>query len=294
MRQRPDPPGRPGATPAATTTPSRRRGQPAAGRRPGRARSCSSGAIPGSNGRSCATCHVLAEDTTLRPASVSARLPANPDDPLFNRLDADDPDAAGADLRAPEEGPGARGAAAARQHGRHRRRGQRGHPARPQDLRLARGPHRGQHRLHRALPVRRARAHAAGAGARRAITSHSEGPEVPPQRLDRVADFQRGIFTSPRARFVSRAARPRACPLEQDPRARGLHAADRAGAARPRGLQDRLPGLPRLGHHRPHRQPRGARLLLRGAQARRQRALRGGARRGPGAGARSRAPTSRS
>src|SRR5262245_41122468 len=45
----------------------------------------------GSNGRSCATCHVLAENTTLRPESVAARLAANPADPLFNRLDADDP-----------------------------------------------------------------------------------------------------------------------------------------------------------------------------------------------------------
>src|SRR5438128_92235 len=51
-------------------------------------------AFPHTNGRACATCHVLEEDTTLRPASVEARLRANPRDPLFNRLDADDPTAA--------------------------------------------------------------------------------------------------------------------------------------------------------------------------------------------------------
>jgi cytochrome c peroxidase len=44
-----------------------------------------------SNGRSCSTCHVLNEHTVLTPANVSARLAANPADPLFNRIDADDP-----------------------------------------------------------------------------------------------------------------------------------------------------------------------------------------------------------
>src|SRR5689334_11013904 len=50
-------------------------------------------AFPHTNGRACATCHVLDEGTTLRPASVEARWRANPRDPLFNRLDADDPTA---------------------------------------------------------------------------------------------------------------------------------------------------------------------------------------------------------
>src|SRR5687767_14194565 len=31
-------------------------------------------AFPGSNGRACATCHVLSESTTLTPANVEARL----------------------------------------------------------------------------------------------------------------------------------------------------------------------------------------------------------------------------
>jgi cytochrome c peroxidase len=46
------------------------------------------------NDRSCSTCHVLAEHTVLTPANVSARLAANPADPLFNPIDADDPLAA--------------------------------------------------------------------------------------------------------------------------------------------------------------------------------------------------------
>jgi cytochrome c peroxidase len=36
-----------------------------------------------------------------------------------------------------------------------------------------------------------------------AITAHSEGPEVDGDDLERIADFQRGVFSSPRARFVS-------------------------------------------------------------------------------------------
>src|SRR5207253_10456392 len=36
-----------------------------------------------------------------------------------------------------------------------------------------------------------------------ALRAHSEGPEVPAHVLDRVADFQRGVFSSPRAKLVS-------------------------------------------------------------------------------------------
>ena len=51
-------------------------------------------ALPGTNGRSCATCHVREDHTGLTTAHVAATLAANPADPLFNRLDADDPLAA--------------------------------------------------------------------------------------------------------------------------------------------------------------------------------------------------------
>ncbi len=50
-------------------------------------------ALPGTNGRACATCHVGAQHFTLSPADVAARLAANPSDPLFNPIDADNPTA---------------------------------------------------------------------------------------------------------------------------------------------------------------------------------------------------------
>jgi len=50
--------------------------------------------FPNTNGRSCATCHVLDDDTTLKPAHVEALRAHRPSDPLFNPIDADDPEAA--------------------------------------------------------------------------------------------------------------------------------------------------------------------------------------------------------
>jgi cytochrome c peroxidase len=51
-------------------------------------------ALPRTNGRSCATCHVESDHFALTPAHVVALLAQNPADPLFNRIDADDPAAA--------------------------------------------------------------------------------------------------------------------------------------------------------------------------------------------------------
>jgi len=48
-------------------------------------------ALPHTNGRACATCHIEADHFALTPAHVAA---AAPTDPIFNRIDADDPDAA--------------------------------------------------------------------------------------------------------------------------------------------------------------------------------------------------------
>jgi mono/diheme cytochrome c family protein len=47
-------------------------------------------ALPHTNGRSCATCHVASDHFALTPAHVAA---ADPSDALFNAIDADDPDA---------------------------------------------------------------------------------------------------------------------------------------------------------------------------------------------------------
>lgn len=46
------------------------------------------------NGRSCLSCHVDDKHFVLLPSDVQSRLAANPNDPLFNPIDADDPTAA--------------------------------------------------------------------------------------------------------------------------------------------------------------------------------------------------------
>lgn len=50
--------------------------------------------LSGTNGRSCATCHVETEHFSLSPQHVAALYAKNPHDPLFNPIDADDPTAA--------------------------------------------------------------------------------------------------------------------------------------------------------------------------------------------------------
>jgi cytochrome c peroxidase len=51
------------------------------------------GAFPGSNGRSCASCHVPDDGFALTPDHVARLLETNPSDPLFAAIDADDPTA---------------------------------------------------------------------------------------------------------------------------------------------------------------------------------------------------------
>jgi cytochrome c peroxidase len=51
-------------------------------------------ALPGTNGRSCATCHVPGGHYALSIADVAARFAEDPGDPLFNPIDADYPGAA--------------------------------------------------------------------------------------------------------------------------------------------------------------------------------------------------------
>ncbi|HEU4408763.1 MAG TPA: cytochrome c peroxidase, partial [Polyangiaceae bacterium] len=46
--------------------------------------------VPGGNGRSCATCHDPTKSFTITPAQAEARFQANPNDPLFRSIDADD------------------------------------------------------------------------------------------------------------------------------------------------------------------------------------------------------------
>src|SRR5262245_19386819 len=46
-----------------------------------------------SNGRACGTCHVKGEHRALSPANVETRFAANPNEPLFRAIDADNPTA---------------------------------------------------------------------------------------------------------------------------------------------------------------------------------------------------------
>lgn len=48
-------------------------------------------AFPGTNGRSCTSCHVPEDNFTLTPDHVTRLFETNPNDPLFAAIDADDP-----------------------------------------------------------------------------------------------------------------------------------------------------------------------------------------------------------
>jgi cytochrome c peroxidase len=160
-------------------------------------------AIPGSNGRSCATCHVLEEDTTLLPARVTERLEANPADPLFNRLDADDPDAPVLSYENLKKGlvrvvlplPDNMDLIDAA-----------GRVISPPDRKVSvwRGVPTVANTALTAPYQLDGREATLQAQAQNAVINHSEGPpSLPMSGLDKVAVFQRGLFTSERAWFVS-------------------------------------------------------------------------------------------
>lgn len=159
-------------------------------------------ALPDTNGRSCATCHTLDEHTVLLPASVEARLAANPQDPLFHPLDADDPDAAVLTFE-------------------HLKKGlvrvvlslpdnmdvidEEGDVITPADRMIA---------VWRGVPsiadtamggpyLYDGRADALEEQAQAAIFDHSEGGTIAFSQLAKIADFERSVFSSPRARFVA-------------------------------------------------------------------------------------------
>jgi cytochrome c peroxidase len=162
-------------------------------------------AFPGTNGRSCATCHVPEENFTLTPAHVERVLKKNPKDPLFSAIDADDPTAKTltfehlkkglirvgltlpANMDSIDEG---------------------GNVTTPPDRRIF---------VWRAVPSiadvaltapyqldgREATLEQQAQGA---VSSHSEGGTVSRKELERIADFERTVFSSERARWVARGA----------------------------------------------------------------------------------------
>ncbi|WP_240486672.1 cytochrome c peroxidase [Hyalangium minutum] len=158
--------------------------------------------FPGTNGRSCASCHVPENHFTLTPDHVARLLETNPDDPLFNAIDADDPTAETLTFE-------------------HLKKGlvrvwltlpdtmdlidDEGNVTTPPDRRLF---------VWRAVPSIADTAMSAPfqldgrmatleEQAQAAITGHSEGGTVSASELERIAAFQRDVFSSNRARTVA-------------------------------------------------------------------------------------------
>jgi cytochrome c peroxidase len=160
-------------------------------------------AFPGTNGRSCASCHVREDHTGLTPAHVTALLAEDPSDPLFNPIDADDPLAAVPTYE-------------------HLKKGLvrvilnlpdnmdlidfAGNVVTPPDRTLA---------VWRAVPSVENTAITAPyqydgrkttlqEQAQAAIIDHSQGGQVAAKKLDAIAEFQEGLFTSNRAKKVAK------------------------------------------------------------------------------------------
>jgi cytochrome c peroxidase len=157
-------------------------------------------AFAGTNGRSCATCHVPEDHFGLTPAHVAATLAANPSDPLFNPIDADDPTASVLTWEHLKKGLVRVTITIADN----------------MDLLDPLGnvlPDRTVS-VWRAVPTIENSAITAPyqydgrkgtlqAQAQGAITAHSQGPIVPTADLDAIADFQKDQFTSNRAKKVA-------------------------------------------------------------------------------------------
>jgi len=159
--------------------------------------------LPSTNGRACATCHVLEDDTTLKPEHVARLLREDPGNPLFDRLDADDPDAPLLTFEHLEKGLVRVGLQLADNvdvidvEGRVITRPDRqifvwrGVPT------VANTAFTGPYQADGREPTLEQQA-------RSAILSHSAGDEVAAKQLRRIAAFEQSTFSSPRAWFVSR------------------------------------------------------------------------------------------
>jgi cytochrome c peroxidase len=158
--------------------------------------------FPGTNGRACASCHVPTDNFTLTPAHVTKLFETNPSDPLFNAIDADDPDAEPLTFE-------------------HLKKGLvRVTLTLPDNVDLIDDegsvitpPERTMF-VWRAVPSIADTAltapfqldgHAATLEqqALGAITGHSEGGKVPQSQLELIAEFERSVFSSERARAVA-------------------------------------------------------------------------------------------
>jgi cytochrome c peroxidase len=160
-------------------------------------------AFPGTNGRSCASCHVVEEHTSLHPEHVAALLASNPSDPLFNPIDADDPTAAVPTYE-------------------HLKKGLvrvvldlppnmdlidlDGNVVTPPDRTVAvwRGVPGVENAAITAPYQYDGRKTTLQQQAQGAITAHSQGGSVSARDLDAIAEFQQGLFSSKRAEKVAK------------------------------------------------------------------------------------------
>lgn len=156
----------------------------------------------GSNGRACATCHVPEDDFTLTPAHVARLLETNPKDPLFSAIDADEPTAKTLTFE-------------------HLKKGlvrvwltvpdnvdlidDEGNVTTPSDRKLFvwRGVPSIEDSALTAPFQRDGRMATLEEQAQGAITGHSEGGKALATELERIAEFERGVFSSDRARSVA-------------------------------------------------------------------------------------------
>jgi cytochrome c peroxidase len=186
-----------------------------------------SDALDHTNGRSCASCHVLTDHGVLAPDHVAE---ADPGDPLFDRIDADDPAAVTPQFEHLAHGlvrvtlnlpPGMDVIDAA------------GHVITRADrtLDVWRGVPTIENVAITAPYQLDGRISNLRDQAQAAITSHSQGPIEPTAILDAMARFERTQFSSPRATFVAALA-ALGVPLAEIPipeRAMHLTAAQRRG-----------------------------------------------------------------
>jgi cytochrome c peroxidase len=158
--------------------------------------------FPGANGRSCATCHVPEDNFTLTPAHVARLLEENPDDPLFNAIDADDPTAKKLSFE-------------------HLKKGlvrvwlvlpdnvdlidDDGHVITPRDRKIFvwRGVPSIVNTATSAPYQLDGRMATLEEQAQGAVTGHNQGGVVSKSELERIAAFERSVFSSDRARIVA-------------------------------------------------------------------------------------------
>lgn len=160
-------------------------------------------ALPGTNGRSCTTCHVPEDGFALTPEHVARVLEENPDDPLFAAIDADDPTADPLTFEHLEKGlvrvwltlPDNVDLI-----------DEEGMVITPSDRRIF---------VWRSVPSIAdvaltapyqldGRVATLEEQAQGAITGHSEGGEVSKADLERIAAFERSVFSSDRAQQVAK------------------------------------------------------------------------------------------